>query len=60
MAEHFRAVAALTSRQLGGMLGWAQQEQDGAVYGVAYTLFHNGFGEPDDPDSSLVGEVPPW
>lgn len=38
MAEHLRAVASLTERQLSGMLGWAQQEQDGPVYDMTLRL----------------------
>jgi hypothetical protein len=41
LAEHFRAAASLTMQQLGGMLGWAQQEQDKPVYRLAYTLVHD-------------------
>ena len=40
MAEHLRAVASLTKRQLSGMLGWAQQQQDGPVYHLAYVLLN--------------------
>lgn len=38
MAEHFRAIASLTDRQVDGMLGWAQQEQADDVYNVAYAV----------------------
>jgi hypothetical protein len=48
MAEHFRAVASLTVQQLHGMLGWAQQGQDGPVYNLAHTLIYSA-GDPPRP-----------
>jgi len=55
IAAHLRAVAALTKQQLSGMLGWAQQEQDSAVYQLAYHLLAGP--NPDDPYEPALSEA---
>jgi hypothetical protein len=59
IAGHLRAIAALTRDQLGGMLGWAQQEQDRDAYRVAFELFHQGCPDENVMDLAM-GEPNPW
>lgn len=54
--EHIRAIDSLTGRQLSGMLGWLQQEQDSA-YGTVHLLLdaRRNQGTEEDPWAPVPG-----